>query len=99
MAYVSTAPGKRSHEHFAPLMTGMAMKSSRERGVHVEHAHRLLARLGLGRVDRVALLPEELRRAQEEARAHLPPDDVRPLVDEDGQIAVALRSTWRTSRR
>src|SRR3712207_9095306 len=38
----------------------------------------------------VAFLPEELERTQEQARAHLPPDHVRPLVDEQRQVAVAL---------
>ena len=38
----------------------------------------------------MALLPEELRRPQEQARAQLPPDDVRPLVDEQRQVTVAL---------
>lgn len=38
----------------------------------------------------VALLPEEFRRTEEHARAHLPTDHVRPLVDQQRQIAVAL---------
>ena len=38
----------------------------------------------------VALLPQELARAQEEARPHLPAHDVRPLVVEERQVAVAL---------
>ena len=39
---------------------------------------------------RVAFLPEELGGAKEEARAHLPADDIGPLVDQDWQIAVGL---------
>ena len=39
---------------------------------------------------RVTLLPEELGGAQEEPRPHLPADDVRPLVDEQRQVAIAL---------
>ncbi len=38
----------------------------------------------------MAFLPEELGRAQEEPRAHFPTDDIGPLVDEDGQVAMAL---------
>ena len=38
----------------------------------------------------VAFLPEELERTQEQPRPHLPAHDVRPLVDEDGQVAIAL---------
>ena len=44
----------------------------------------------LGLVRRVPFLPEELRRAQERPRHLLPADDVRPLVDEDRQIAPRL---------
>jgi hypothetical protein len=45
----------------------------------------------LGRLVRgVALLPEELRRPQERTRHLLPPDDVRPLVDEHRQVAPRL---------
>ena len=36
----------------------------------------------LGLVSRVPFLPEELRRPQEQSRAHLPAHHVRPLVDE-----------------
>ena len=46
---------------------------------------RLLAR-GVGGM---ALLPEELRGAQEQARAQLPAHDVRPLIDLQRQVAVA----------
>ena len=38
----------------------------------------------------VAFLPEEFGGAQEKAGAHFPAHDVAPLVDEQGQIAVAL---------
>ena len=58
--------------------------------VDVEHLERLFLRLFLGGVDGVALLPEELRGAEEEAGPHLPAHDVGPLVDQDGQVAVAL---------
>lgn len=38
----------------------------------------------------VTFLPEEFRRAEEEASAHLPTDDVGPLIDEERQISIAL---------
>jgi hypothetical protein len=38
----------------------------------------------------VALLPEELRGAQEQARPQLPANDVRPLVEKHRQVAVRL---------
>ena len=59
-------------------------------GVDAEH----LLRLGLRFVTRgmgsMALLPEELRRAQEQAGTLLPAHDVAPLVDQQGQIAPRL---------
>ncbi len=39
----------------------------------------------------VPLLPEELARAQEKPGAQLPPDDVRPLVEQQWEVPVALR--------
>ena len=42
------------------------------------------------RVGRVALLPEELRGAQEQPRAQLPTDHVAPLVEQQRQVTVAL---------
>ena len=62
----------------------------REPGIDVEHAQRFLDRLVACRVRRVALLPKELRGAQEQPRPHFPADDVRPLIDQDRQIAIAL---------
>ncbi len=38
----------------------------------------------------VTLLPQEFARAQEQPRAHLPPQDVAPLVVEQREIAIAL---------
>ena len=55
-----------------------------------EHLHRLLHRLLFGGVDGVALLPEEFARAEEGTGGLLPTHDVRPLVHEDGKIAVRL---------
>ena len=59
-------------------------------GVHLEHLVGLFDGFSLGRVDRVAFLPEELGSTEEETRAHLPADDVGPLVDEDREITVRL---------
>ena len=61
-----------------------------EVGIHLEHLVGLLDGLGFGRVDGMAFLPEELGGAEEEARAHLPADDVGPLIDEDREVAVGL---------
>ena len=56
----------------------------------MEHLLRLGNRLVLGRVGGVALLPEELGGAEEEARAHFPAHHVGPLVHQQRQVAVAL---------
>ena len=40
------------------------------------------------RVRRVSLLPEKLHRAQERTRRFFPPHDVRPLIDENRQVAI-----------
>ena len=61
-----------------------------ERRVDVEHPARFVLGFVVGRVGGVPLLPQELGRAQEQARAHLPPDHVRPLVDQQREIAVRL---------
>ena len=61
-----------------------------ERRVDVEHPHRLRDGLLARRVRGVAFLPEELGGAEEEARAHLPAHDVRPLVDQQREVAIAL---------
>ena len=58
--------------------------------VEREDLQRLLLRLGLGLMRRMPFLPQELRRAQERTRHLLPPDDVGPLVDQDGEIAPRL---------
>ncbi len=59
-------------------------------GVEVENLQRLGLGLRLGLVGRVPLLPEKLGRPQERTRHLLPADDVRPLIDEDRQIAPRL---------
>ena len=39
---------------------------------------------------RMTLLPQEFCSTQKEPCPHLPSDHVRPLVDQDGQVAVGL---------
>ena len=58
--------------------------------VERENLHRLFLRLFGGLVRGVAFLPEELGRAQERPRHLFPAHDVRPLVDQHGQIAPRL---------
>ena len=62
----------------------------RELLVDVHHLRSLLDRLLARGVGRVALLPEEFGRTQEQTRTHLPAHDVGPLVAEDRQVAVGL---------
>ena len=68
----------------------------REIRVNLEHLqgfhHRLVA-VGMGGV---AFLPEELGGAQEKSRAHFPAHNIRPLVDEQRKIAVALHPLRET---
>src|SRR6266545_1287708 len=59
----------------------------------VEDRQRLGDRLFLGLVRRVAFLPQELARAQEQAGPELPADYVRPLVVEQRQVAVGVHPT------
>lgn len=62
-----------------------------EVAVHVRvDAGGVVAGVLVGGVGGVALLPEELARTEEHARAHLPADHVGPLVDQQRQVAVAL---------
>ena len=58
--------------------------------VNVEDQSRFRPCFRLRLMDRMAFLPEKLRCAQEQARAHFPPDDVRPLIYENWQIAIRL---------
>ena len=44
----------------------------------------------VGGVRGVAFLPEEFRRPQKQARAHFPANDIRPLIDQQRQVAVGL---------
>jgi hypothetical protein len=54
----------------------------------LQRQHGLAHRVRLVDVRGVALLPEELGRAQEHPRAQLPADHVRPLVQQHRQVAV-----------
>ncbi len=88
---VLMAPGE-------PLAGGLAADDDRH-GQHVGHeggvdlaVHPLGVGPGVleGGVRRVALLPEELGGAQPDAGPQLPAHHVGPLVEQQGQIAVAL---------
>ena len=61
-----------------------------EAAIDFEHLHRLFARFLHAGMGGVPFLPEELGGAQEHAGAHLPADDVRPLVDQHRQVAPRL---------
>ena len=59
-------------------------------GVDVEHAQHLLKRFFVRGVGGVAFLPEKLGGAEKHARAQFPADHVGPLIEQHGQIAIAL---------
>ena len=61
-----------------------------EVSVDIDHTYCLFFGLLTGSVGGVPFLPEELSRAEEEARAHLPADDIRPLIAEDGEVTIGL---------
>ena len=58
--------------------------------VNAEHTQRLFFGIFVRRMRRVTFLPQKFRRAQEQARSHLPSNDVAPLVDQQRQIAIRL---------
>ena len=60
------------------------------RAIRLEAGGDLVGGLLLGGVEGVRLLPQELGRAQEEARAQLPAHDVVPQVHQQRQVAVGL---------
>ncbi len=74
----------------APLDDGHGRLVLGEVRVNVQHLPRLRLGLFARGVGGVALLPEELRRAQEQPGPQLPPHHVGPLVDQHRQVAVAL---------
>jgi hypothetical protein len=61
-----------------------------ELGVNVQHLLGLFHGFCLGGMRRVSLLPQKLCGAEEQARAHLPPDHIRPLVHKKRQVSVTL---------
>jgi len=73
-----------------PLHDGHAKDVLGHAGIDVQNHERLGLGFIVGFVGRVAFLPEELGRPQEGARDLLPPHDIGPLVDQDGQIAPRL---------
>ena len=56
----------------------------------MEHLNSLCLSLLAGSVSRMALLPKEFSRTQEETGTHLPTHHVSPLVAEDRQVAVGI---------
>ncbi len=83
------APG--DHRHRQPVLGELAIAP--------EHPVDLLGGLLGGLVEGVPLLPEELGGAEEEPGPLLPADDVRPLVDEDGQVAPGVDPVGGTGCR
>ena len=59
-------------------------------GIYIQHLLSLCNCLFLSGMRRVAFLPQELCRAQEQAGAHLPAHHVGPLIAQDRQVAIAL---------
>src|SRR6266550_9245011 len=72
----------RQHRQCEPLLL--------EPAVHAEDQARLGLRFVRRGVRSMPFLPQELRGAQKQPRAHLPADDVAPLVEQHRQVAVAL---------
>ena len=65
--------------------------------VNAVHEFRFGDGLFGGFMRRVAFLPEELGRAQEQTRAHLPAHHIGPLIDQQRQVAVALHPACKGS--
>ena len=63
---------------------------TREFGIDTNHSLSLLNRLLGSRMGRVSLLPEELGGTEEQPGAHLPTDNIRPLVAHDRQVPPRL---------
>ena len=82
---------KRAGEAFAlAFLAGenrQRQKVPRECLINAQHFHRLLFRLFAGLVGGVALLPEEFGGAEKQAWTHFPADDIRPLVQQNRQVA------------
>ena len=58
--------------------------------INFEHLPRLGSRFRFSLVNGMPFLPEKFARAQEQAWPHFPPNNVRPLVNQNGKIAVRL---------
>ena len=71
-------------------MTGIAQNVLDDLTVDLGHLKRLGPSFFLGRVRCVTFLPQELGGPEEQARPHLPTQDVAPLVVEEREIPVAL---------
>ena len=56
-------------------------------GIDLDHAPGFFLGFLCGGMGRMAFLPEEFGRTEEEAGTHLPAHDVGPLVAQDGQVA------------
>ena len=61
-----------------------------EVGIDIEHTQRFFLSLLMGRMGCMALLPQELGRAQERPRPQLPTHNIRPLVNQQRQITIGL---------
>ncbi len=72
MLSVCTAPGKTLARALLAGEDRERQPVAREGLIDAQHLHRLGARLGLRLMRGVALLPEEFRRAQEDARGAVP---------------------------
>jgi len=75
---------------FDAIDDGDAHPLFRESFIDSEDGERFLFGFFVSGVGSVALLPEEFGGAEEEARSEFPAHNVGPLVDEEGEIAVAL---------
>ena len=72
-------------------MTGTAKQVLVHSAVQVESLHNHNVGIVMTDMGRVALLPEELPSAKEGSRVlELPPNDVGPLIELEGQVAMAL---------
>ena len=90
-AVVLIAPAKRSARGLAADDHGNRQYSDHEVGVDLEQdPPRVGPRLFIRRVRGVTLLPQEFGGTQEDPRPELPSDDVRPLVEQQGKIAIAV---------
>ena len=88
LAVVTMAGGKQLEEPYVIRPTSETIIG--HFGVQIQNAQHFLDGFLVRAVGGVAFLPEEFRGAQEHARAQFPADDVRPLIQQQRQIAPAL---------